>query len=160
MKQAILVQCHKKPEQVNLLLNALDDPDLDIYIHIDKKSNIKSGIKAGQQIHILPDEYRVDVGWAVFSQVEATLNLMKYASAHGDYGHYVLCSGQDYPLVKASELAKFLNENTDLNFVQIWASKNGGGTPIIMTKERTFTTHTAFWETLYPKGSQRESLLN
>lgn len=81
-----MVQCHKKPEQVNLLLNALDDPDLDIYIHIDKKSNIKSGIKAGQQIHILPDEYRVDVGWAVFSQVEATLNLMKYASAHGDYG--------------------------------------------------------------------------
>lgn len=127
MKQAILVQCHKKPEQVNLLLNALDDPDLDIYIHIDKKSNIKSGIKTGQQIHILPDEYRVDVGWAVFSQVEATLNLMKYASAHGDYGHYVLCSGQDYPLVKASELSDFLNKNADFNFVQIWASKNGGG---------------------------------
>ena len=42
MKQAILVQCHKKPEQVNLLLNALDDPDLDIYIHIDKKSNMES----------------------------------------------------------------------------------------------------------------------
>ena len=160
MKQAILVQCHKKPEQVNLLLNALDDPDLDIYIHIDKKSNIKSGIKTGQQIHILPDEYRVDVGWAVFSQVEATLNLMKYASAHGDYGHYVLCSGQDYPLVKASELSQFLNKNTDSNFVQIWASKNGGGTAISMTKERTFTTHTALWVTLYPKGSQREPLLS
>lgn len=52
---------------------------------------------------------------------------MKYASAHGDYGHYMLCSGQDYPLVKAFELAKFLNENTDLNFVQIWGSKNEGG---------------------------------
>ena len=72
MKQAILVQCHKNPKQVNLLLDALDDPNLDIYVHIDKKSNIGSEIKTGKQIHILPDEYRVDVGWAVFSQVDAT----------------------------------------------------------------------------------------
>lgn len=160
MKQAILVQCHKKPEQVNLLLNALDDPDLDIYIHIDKKSNIKSGIKTGQQIHILPDEYRVDVGWAVFSQVEATLNLMKYASAHGDYGHYVLCSGQDYPLVKASELSDFLNKNADFNFVQIWASKNGGGIPTITTNERRSTTPTVSLETPYQRELQNVPLLS
>ena len=127
MKQAILVQCHKNPKQVNLLLDALDDLNLDIYVHIDKKSNIGSEIKTGKQIHILPDEYRVDVGWAVFSQVEATLNLMRYAAARGEYGHYLLCSGQDYPLVKASELSDFLNKNADFNFVQIWASKNGGG---------------------------------
>ena len=127
MKQAILVQCHKNPKQVNLLLDALDDPNLDIYVHIDKKSNIGSEIKTGKQIHILPDEYRVDVGWAVISQVEATLNLMRYAAAWGEYGHYLLCSGQDYPLVKASELSDFLNKNADFNFVQIWASKKGGG---------------------------------
>lgn len=127
MKQAILVQCHKNPKQVNLLLDALDDPNLDIYVHIDKKSNIGSEIKTGKQIHILPDEYRVDVGWAVFSQVEATLNLMRYAATWGEYGHYLLCSGQDYPLVKASELSDFLNKNADFNFVQIWASKKGGG---------------------------------
>lgn len=127
MKQAILVQCHKNPKQVNLLLDALDDPNLDIYVHIDKKSNIGSEIKTGKQIHILPDEYRVDVGWAVFSQVEATLNLMRYAAAWGEYGHYLLCSGQDYPLVKASELSDFLNKNADFNFVQIWASKKRGG---------------------------------
>ena len=127
MKQAIWVQCHKNPKQVNLLLDALDDPNLDIYVHIDKKSNIGSEIKTGKQIHILPDEYRVDVGWAVFSQVEATLNLMRYAATWGEYGHYLLCSGQDYPLVKASELSDFLNKNADFNFVQIWASKKRGG---------------------------------
>lgn len=38
MKQAILVQCHKNPKQINLLLDALNDPSLDIYIHIDKKA--------------------------------------------------------------------------------------------------------------------------
>lgn len=127
MKQAILIQCHKNPKQINLLLDALDDPDLDIYIHIDRKSDIKSRIKTGKQIFILPDEYRVDVRWAMFSQVEATLNLMRYASAHGDYGHYLLCSGQDLPLVKASKLVEFLNENAEINFTQILTSKNWGG---------------------------------
>ena len=90
MKQAILVQCHKNPKQINLLLDALNDPSLDIYIHIDKKSNIGSEIKTGERIHILPDKYRVDVGWAVFSQVEATLNLMRYASAPVSYTHLTL----------------------------------------------------------------------
>ena len=127
MKQAILIQCHKNPSQINLLLDALDDPELDIYVHVDKKSEIAPEIKKEAQIHILPDEYRVDVGWAVFSQVEATLNLMRYASAHGEYGHYLLCSGQDYPLVPAATLSTFLNQNPETNFVQIWDSKNVGG---------------------------------
>lgn len=162
MKQAILVQCHKNPKQVNLLLDALDDPNLDIYVHIDKKSNIGSEIKTGKQIHILPDEYRVDVGWAVFSQVEATLNLMRYAAAWGEYGHYLLCSGQDYPLVKASELSDFLNKNADFNFVQIWASKKGGGggTPTITTNERKSTTPTVSLETPYQRELQNVPLLS
>lgn len=160
MKQAILVQCHKNPKQINLLLDALNDPSLDIYIHIDKKSNIGSEIKTGERIHILPDEYRVDVGWAEFSQVEATLNLMRYAAVRGEYGHYLLCSGQDYPLVKASELSDFLNESADFNFVQIWASKNGGGTPIITTNEQISTTHTVFLETPCQSELQNVPLLS
>ena len=59
MKQAILIQCHKKPEQINLLLDALDDPSIDIFIHVDRKSDIISKIKTGDRINILPDEYAV-----------------------------------------------------------------------------------------------------
>lgn len=42
MKQAVLIQCHKKPKQVNLLLNALNDPDLEFFIHVDKKKYIST----------------------------------------------------------------------------------------------------------------------
>lgn len=158
MKQAILVQCHKNPKQVNLLLDALDDPNLDIYVHIDKKSNIGSEIKTGKQIHILPDEYRVDVGWAVFSQVEATLNLMRYAAAWGEYGHYLLCSGQDYPLVKASELSDFLNKNADFNFVQIWASKKGGYTNNYDKRTEIYYPYSVLGNTL-PKRIAKRALV-
>ena len=95
-----------------------------------KKSNIGSQLKTSPQIHILPDKFRVDVQWATFSQVQATLNLLRYASYHGEYEHYWLCSGQDYPIKPIDEIVRFLHSKPDMNFIQIWDSKNsiGGGT--------------------------------
>lgn len=126
-KTAILIQCHKNPEQVNLLLKALQHSDIDIYVHVDKKSDIGSQLKTSPQIHILPDKYRVDVQWATFSQVRASLNLMRYASHHGKYEHYWICSGQDYPIKPIDEIVKYLHKWQDKNFVQLWTSKNNGG---------------------------------
>ena len=128
-KQAILIQCHKNPEQVNMLLDALQHPDVGIFIHVDKKSDIGSLLRTSSQIHILPDKYRVDVQWATFSQVRATLNLLRYASHHGEYEHYWLCSGQDYPIKPIDDIVQFLHSKPDTNFIQIWDSKNsiGGG---------------------------------
>ena len=126
-KQAILIQCHKNPEQINMLLSALKNPDVDIYIHADKKSDITSELQTSTQIHILPDKYRVDVQWARFSQVRATLNLLGYASHHGKYEHYWLMSGQDFPIKPIDEIVNILHNNSDTNFVQLWPSRNGGG---------------------------------
>lgn len=126
MKQAILIQCHKNPAQINMLLKALNNPNVDIFIHVDKKSNIVSEINADKNIFILPDKYRVDVEWAGFSQIEATLNLMTYAAKHGSYGHYMLCSGQDYPITSALNIVAILNDNPEANFVQLLPSKNNG----------------------------------
>ena len=41
MKIAILIQCHKNPKQINLLLERLNHPDIDCYLHIDKKADFK-----------------------------------------------------------------------------------------------------------------------
>ena len=38
MKIAFLMQCHKNPEQINLLLKALKHPQVDVYVHVDSKS--------------------------------------------------------------------------------------------------------------------------
>lgn len=150
-KIAILIQCHKNPKQVNMLLHALRHPDVDIYVHVDKKSRIGSNLKISSQVHILPDEYRVDVQWATFSQVKATLNLMKYASQHGKYEHYWLCSGQDYPIKPVNEIVKFLHSKPDMNFVQIWKSFSNGG------KENNYDKRTAI---CFPKCVLGSGLLH
>ena len=42
MKIAVLIQCHKNAKQINLLLNKLNHPDIDCYLHIDKKAYFDS----------------------------------------------------------------------------------------------------------------------
>lgn len=44
MKIAILIQCHKNPKQINLLLERLNHPDIDCYLHIDKKADFTDKI--------------------------------------------------------------------------------------------------------------------
>lgn len=82
MKIAFLMQCHKNSKQINLLLDALKHPKVDIFIHVDAKSkHIREDIEKRDGIYLLKDS--VDVNWGQFSQVAATLNLLKAAVSRG-----------------------------------------------------------------------------
>lgn len=84
MKVAFLMQCHKNPEQINLLLDALNHPMADVFVHVDKKSQeIKDKITQREGVYILPESQCVDVQWAQYSQVEATLQLLSAAVNRG-----------------------------------------------------------------------------
>lgn len=84
MKVAFLMQCHKNPEQINLLLDALNHPMADVFVHVDKKSQeIKDKITQREGVYILPEQQCVDVQWAQYSQVEATLQLLSAAVNRG-----------------------------------------------------------------------------
>lgn len=128
MRIAILIQCHKNPKQINLLLERLNHPDIDCYLHIDKKADFADKIIHRENVFVLPDEQRVSVEWAQISQVTATLNLLNTAVAciRGGYDYYWLISGQDWPLRSADEIVKFFEKHSGVNFVQYWDSKNHG----------------------------------
>lgn len=126
MKIAVLILCHKNPKQINLLLDKLNHPDIDCYIHIDKKSDFTDKITKRSNIILLPDEKRVSVEWAQISQVTATLNLVEEAHQHGGYDYYWLISGQDWPLYSADEIVDFFRTHDGENFVQYWDSRNYG----------------------------------
>ena len=84
MKIAFLMQCHKNPEQINLLLKALKHPQVDVYVHVDSKSeSIREDIGEGDGIYLLPKKDSIDVQWGQFSQVQATLNLLNAAISGG-----------------------------------------------------------------------------
>ena len=57
MRVAFLMQCHKNPEQINLLLDALNHPMADVFVHVDKKSQeIKDKITQREGVYILPEQ--------------------------------------------------------------------------------------------------------
>lgn len=118
MRVAFLMQCHKNPKQINLLLKALKHPQVDVFIHVDSKNeNIREDIEKYDGVYLLPKKDCVDVQWAQFSQVKATLNLLNAAISRGGYGHYFLISGQDFPIKSIGEIVKFLNEHENENFI-------------------------------------------
>ena len=106
MSIAILIQAHKNPEQVARLCHALTHPDVDIYLNIDKKSDLNSFQ------NIVPYEVkyinqRTSVRWGDFSQVEATLQgVREILRSNHPYQYVLYISGQDYPILPIPEILR------------------------------------------------------
>ena len=123
MKIAFLVLCHKNPKQINLMLDALNNEDVDFYIHIDKKSNIKNEITKRGNVYILSDDYRLDVKWGENQMVCATINLLKEAYKNNKYDYFWLISGQDFPIKSISSIKEYLEMNNGSNYIDIMSTE-------------------------------------
>ena len=120
MKIAYLILCHKNSEQINQLILSLDYKDIDFYIHIDKKSNIKSQIINRENIKYVANEKRIDVQWGTVSMIEATLELIKTMIFSGiNYDYVSLISGQDFPLKNPESISTILENDKDINYIEI-----------------------------------------
>lgn len=120
-KTAILICCHKNPQQVNALIDSLSHPNVDVFLHIDAKSNtIRNDIRKANNLFILPERCCVKVEWAKISQVKATLNLLNCAKEKHPYDYYIYISGEDYPC-KPTELIANLALKQE-NRMQFWNS--------------------------------------
>lgn len=95
MKIAILIQCHKNPKQINLLLERLNHPDIDCYLHIDKKADFANKITKRSNIVLLPDE----------SFFQTLVMMSPYADKKTDYLTYLHFSeGANSPdILRASD---------------------------------------------------------
>lgn len=106
MKHAWLVIAHNEFEILQRLIDALDHPEADIYVHIDKKVKEMPKLHAGKSaLHVL--EKRLDVHWGTVSQIRCELALFEAASARGGYDYYHVISGVTLPLKPFSELDAF-----------------------------------------------------
>lgn len=80
--------------------------DCNFYIHVDKKSDITQ-INTSDQANVffLPNTERIDITWAGFSMVQATINLIKFAMNHSiENNFFHLISGDDVILSAFDEL--------------------------------------------------------
>lgn len=112
MKMAIAIQCHSNSEHINRLIEFFKDEEIDIYLHIDKKSNIVNSINYlnNKNVNIVDDP--IDVKWGDFSQIKATLKLFKKIKSKDIYYDYIhLISGSDYPIKSLNQFKYFFTNN-------------------------------------------------
>ncbi len=118
MKKNYLIQAHKSPDQLLRLINRLDDGESFFYIHIDKKSDFNTFSTILTQPNVNLIEKRVDCIWGDFSQVEATLNLIKEVIKDNREAYTIFISGQDYPVKSNSYINSYLKENREFEHIE------------------------------------------
>ena len=118
MKHAYLIMAHNEPEILKVLISMLDDKRNDLYLHIDKKSNIihTNELKTNHaKLFIL--EKRVKLYWMDISQVETEMLLFETAYNNGPYSYYHVVSGVDLPIKSQDYIHEFCKIHQGKEFV-------------------------------------------
>lgn len=132
MRLCHLIMCHKNPDQLRRLVNAISSPNSDVYVHLDKKEDISEFEMAvgGEATRFIAN--RKSVNWGGFSFVKSIMASLDEIKGKGKtYDFINLISGQDYPIKPIGEFETFLEENRGKCFIsfedtqeKIWWSEN------------------------------------
>jgi Core-2/I-Branching enzyme len=117
-KIAVLVLAANAPKGLSLLAEALGDP-FSLYVHVDNKVDIEAYKGAADWSRVTFIANRVDVFWAGFNMIEATLGLMEAASAGDGHSHYCLISDDTFPLSGPDRLANCIRQSSG-DWIQTW----------------------------------------
>ena len=101
VKIAFLILAHHRPEQLKKLMQALDDPRFDFFVHVDRRENSVPFLEQSCPLRYSKLKFisrRHRVFWGDISMVDATLELFHEALKAGAYERFVLLSGEDYPI--------------------------------------------------------------
>ncbi|MBE9036803.1 beta-1,6-N-acetylglucosaminyltransferase [aff. Roholtiella sp. LEGE 12411] len=120
MNLAYLVLAHNTPNHLCKLIDALNSPNVQFFIHIDAKSNnslFKEKINH-QNVAFIQD--RVSVYWGEFSTIKATINLIREAlNSQHKFDYLILISGSDYPLKSASYINDYFAQRAGTEFINL-----------------------------------------
>lgn len=118
MKHAVIILAHRNFDHLIKMVKYFDS-DFDIFIHIDKKSNITS-----EQINILYENKNIrtisrkfSVHWGGFSILKCELYMLELSLNNSKATHFHLLSGQDYPIKPLSTFKSFFLNNRDKNYI-------------------------------------------
>lgn len=114
MKNAILIIAHKNKNQLKRLIRVLDDEELDVFVHLDKKSKLSSSdideLKLVSSNVCILDK-RLSGFLDTWSLCQITIELAKKAiEKNSNYSYFILLSGQDYPIKPIKYIKKYLKE--------------------------------------------------
>ena len=118
---AALILAHHSPELLNRLVSRLESYGAKCYVHIDAGVDIAPFQAACSLTGATFIEHRVELRWGGFSIVAATINLLSAALADPRLTHFILTSGDSYPIKSREqfrELAMRPFDQIELGVVQ------------------------------------------
>lgn len=95
---AYLIIAHNEPYILHKLISLLDDPRNDIFLLIDKKSNLYQFKNLNTLYSKLIMCDPLDIRWGDLSQIQAELKLFETAYSYAHYKYFHLISGVDFPI--------------------------------------------------------------
>src|SRR5215204_3632719 len=107
MKIAHLILTHKNPGQLERLINILDHPAFDFYIHIDQKSNAAQFTYLSHRTNVYIINKRTSIYWAGYGTIQATLNGFAEILPK-EYQYINVISAQDFPLTSADHIYRYI----------------------------------------------------
>jgi len=119
MKIAYLMLVHKNPRLLERAIRILSTEDCGFFIHIDLKTDLREFSRLSGD-NIFFSDQRLSVYWGEFSQVEATIRLIRQALASSaEYDYFVFLQGSDYPLRSGRYIQQFLQKNRGFEFMNL-----------------------------------------
>ena len=125
-KHAYLILAHKNFGQLRRLIELLDHPRNDIYVHVDAKAkdfdpSLWTGVTRHSTLVFLPDRH--DVHWGGVSIMRSEIALLSEATSRGEYDYYHLLSGMDLPIKPQDSIHAFFDANRGKEFINLWEFK-------------------------------------
>ena len=117
-KHAFLIMAHSEFGLLKKLIQALDDPRNEIFVHIDKNSK---DFEINQFINLTKQSKsdfikRRKVSWGAYSQIQCEINLLK-ESTQTYHQYYHLLSGVDLPIKPQDKIHAFFDMNKGTEFL-------------------------------------------
>lgn len=120
MNLAYLIAAHNTPNHLCKLINALNSPNVKFFIHIDRKSDISLFKQDINHENVVFIPSRISVYWGEFSQVQATINLIKAAlTSKNNFDYLIFISGSDYPLKSADYINDYFTQRAGTEFINL-----------------------------------------
>ncbi|MBO9658004.1 MAG: hypothetical protein J7527_04190 [Chitinophagaceae bacterium] len=117
MKICHLILTHKNPRQLERLIQILQHPDADFYIHIDKKSDQSPFLYLAKQPNVFFVKNRTKVYWAGYGTIQATLNGFEEILPAKEYDYINVISGQDFPIKSTAAIHDFFKIHQGTEFI-------------------------------------------
>lgn len=125
MRHAIMIMAHADWPALFRLVEELDHPDIDIYVHINKCSKdwdpkFLDGSTKYSKVIFVP---RMRIEYCNYSQVRAICSLLDSATK-GQYDYYHLISGSDLPLHSTQHFLEFFYSHRNKEFISYYQEEN------------------------------------